>query len=300
MRKTWIIVLTVLANVGVFAQPADKMSYQAIIRDINGSLVQNHTVGILITILQNSADVTEIFIETHSPSTNANGLVNLEIGNGIAVSGTFNGIDWSKGPFFIRVDADISGGTNYSISGVSQILSVPYALYAKTAETIAPLKIGDTYGGGIVFYVYDKGRHGLIAAPVDQSTGIRWHAGGDPGIYTGTAARADGAGAGRSNTAIVVASQGYGDGGSAYAARICNEYSGLMGGVTYGDWYLPSKFELNLLYLEKNLIGGLDEGIYWSSTEVSNPMVWSQDFANGLQTSSIKNNIYRVRAIRAF
>jgi len=167
MRRIWIILFILAANAVTIAQPPDKMSYQAVIRDSNGSLVQNHTVGIKITILQSSAEGTEIFIETHSPSTSANGLVNLEIGNGIAVSGTFAGIDWSGGPFFIRVDADISGGTNYSISGVSQILSVPYAKYAKTAETIAPHKIGDIYGGGIVFFVYDKGRHGLIAASVD-------------------------------------------------------------------------------------------------------------------------------------
>lgn len=277
------------------AQAPSKMSYQAVIRNNGEGLVVNHAIGMRISILQGSATGAVVYTETHTSTTNANGLVSIEIGGGAG----FDAINWAVGPHFLKTETDPTGGTNYSISGVSQILSVPYAMYAKTAESIVPLKIGDTFGGGIVFYVYDNGRHGLIAAPFDQSTGIRWHAGGEPGIYTGTAAKADGAGAGRSNTTIVVASQGYGD-GSPYAATICNEFSTSIGGVTYGDWYLPSKFELNLLYIAKSLIGGLTEGIYWSSTEASNPLVWSQDFANGLQTSSIKNNTYRVRAIRAF
>ena len=86
-------------------------------------------------------------------------------------------------------------------------------------------------------------------------------------LYISSIAYADGVGAGKANTAIIIANQGYGD-GATYAARICNEYSVTVDGVTYGDWYLPSKFELNLLYLQKSVVGGFANNSYWSSTEV--------------------------------
>lgn len=158
-------------------------------------------------------------------------------------------------------------------------------------------KIGDIYGGGIVFYVYDNGQHGLIAAIADQSTGVRWYA----GTYTNTMALADGVGAGKANTGIIIANQGYGDGGL-YAARICNEYQVTVDGVTYGDWYLPSKIELNLLYMQITVVGGFTSSYYWSSTESSNNSAWSQYFGNGSQSTTYKTFFagYRVRSIRAF
>jgi hypothetical protein len=136
--------------------------------------------------------------------------------------------------------------------------------------------IGEPYGGGIVFFVYDDGQHGLIAATADQSTGIRWWA----GSYTNTMAKADGVGAGKANTAIIIANQGYGD-GATYAARICHEYQVTAGEVTYGDWYLPSKFELNLLYSQKDVVGGFANFFYWSSTEDNSNGAWGQGFNNG-------------------
>lgn len=157
--------------------------------------------------------------------------------------------------------------------------------------------IGESYGGGIVFYVYDGGKHGLIAATTDQNQGavIRWWG----GTHTNTRARADGVGAGLKNTAIIIANQGPVD-GNAFAATVCNEYSVNVGGVTYGDWYLPSKHELNLLYLQKNVVGGFANVYYWSSTELLVNYAWDQDFATGSQYYGTKNVSYNVRAIRAF
>jgi hypothetical protein len=117
--------------------------------------------------------------------------------------------------------------------------------------------IGESYGGGIVFFVYDNGQHGLISATADQSTGIRWYA----GTYTYTMAFADGVAAGKANTAIIIANQSYSD-GEMYAAIVCNQYSVTVGGVKYGDWYLPSKYELNLLYLQNTLVGGFASNGY--------------------------------------
>ena len=156
--------------------------------------------------------------------------------------------------------------------------------------------IGESYGGGIVFYVYDNGQHGLIAATADQSTGIRWYGGSN----TNTRARGNGIGAGLKNTAIIIANQGPVD-GAAFAATVCNEYSVTVAGVTYGDWYLPSKYELNLLYLKKAVVAGFDNVYYWCSTEYDIGITWVQNFFNGSESLNGKSTtIYHVRAIRAF
>ena len=122
-----------MLTVGLFAQIPQKMSYQAVIRDANGKLVTNHLVGIRVSILQGTAIGTAVYTETQTPTTNANGLVSIEIGTGVT-SGNFSVINWANGPYFIETETDPAGGSSYTISGTSQLLSVPYALYAKTAE----------------------------------------------------------------------------------------------------------------------------------------------------------------------
>lgn len=160
--------------------------------------------------------------------------------------------------------------------------------------------IGESYGGGIVFYLYDSGQHGLIAATTDQSTStMRWYG----GSYTNTCARGNGIGSGLKNTAIIIANQGPVD-GATFAARVCNEYSVTVGGITYGDWYLPSKFELNLMYSQLNVIGGFttSSAYYWTSTEVDANTAWIQSFINGTQGPDNKNQptFKYVRAMRTF
>lgn len=158
--------------------------------------------------------------------------------------------------------------------------------------------VGESYGGGIVFYVYDNGQHGLIAATSDQGTNIRWYA----GTNTNTISKADGIGAGRKNTATIISNQGYGD-GQTYAARVCNEYSVTEDGVTYGDWYLPSKHELDLLRTQKNLFGNFASFFYWSSTENDSGTAWGQYFDSTTTQSpgdKISFNTNSVRAIRSF
>ena len=172
-----------------------------------------------------------------------------------------------------------------------------------------PYIIGDFALGGIVFWVDETGQHGLLCAKQDQSAGVRWYA----NSFGNTRAYGDGPLAGEMNTTIIISVQvAIGDDGSTYAARICNELQITEGGKTYGNWYLPSKEELNLIYQNKTTIaatavanggsgfagGGTDA--YWCSTEESSPNAWAQSFANGAQAVDLKSHTNHVRAIRAF
>ncbi len=116
-----------------FAQAPEKMSYQAVVRNTTNNLVTNQPVGMQISILQGSATGTAVYVETQTPTSNANGLVSLEIGGGAVVSGNMATINWANGPYFIKTETDPTGGSSYTITGTSQLLSAPYALYAKTS-----------------------------------------------------------------------------------------------------------------------------------------------------------------------
>ena len=122
----------------IFAQTPEKLSYQAVIRDNSDAILASQNIGMQLSILEGSASGTAIYVETQLPTTNTNGLVSLEIGMGTLVSGDFTTIDWGNNTYFIKTEIDITGGTNYTITGTSQLLSVPYALYAKTSGSSTP------------------------------------------------------------------------------------------------------------------------------------------------------------------
>jgi uncharacterized protein (TIGR02145 family) len=138
MRKILVSAFVCLISLNAWAQAPEKMSYQAVVRDNANALVVDKVVGMRISILRGSVSGTAAYVETQSPRSNTNGLVTLEIGAGTVVSGTFAGLNWSTGPYFIQTEIDPSGGSNYSILGVSQLVSVPYALYAKTSGSSTP------------------------------------------------------------------------------------------------------------------------------------------------------------------
>jgi hypothetical protein len=130
MKKIISIFTTILLTVSVFAQSPQKMSYQAVIRNSSNALVINTQVGMQISILQGAANGSAVYVETQTPTTNANGLASLEVGNGTVVSGNFANINWANGPYFIKTETDPTGGNNYSITATNQLLSVPYALFS--------------------------------------------------------------------------------------------------------------------------------------------------------------------------
>lgn len=362
MKRIITICVAVFMAATLVAQTPNKMSYQAVVRDASNKLVTNQAVGMKISILKGSVSGTAVYVEIYNPnpSTNINGLVTVEIGGGVPLSGNITTIDWSAGPYFIKTETDPSGGTNYSITGVSQLLSVPYALHARSADNgitpaqanaivantaknsyplvdatklagIAPgaekniqadwnqtstsaddyiknkptipdnpiLKIGQLYQGGVIFWLDATGQHGLIAARVDHITRIRWY----NGSYRFTGSSGDGLYAGAMNTTTIVASQISDNQSGNFAAKVCANYAITSGGVTYGDWYLPSMYELHLLYLQRTLIGNFEEDAYWSSNEADDKSEWCwlQFFGDSGGIYKMQKNVEnKVRAIRAF
>ncbi|MDB9721243.1 DUF1566 domain-containing protein [Winogradskyella sp.] len=323
MKNSFTILVALFIVATTFAQAPEKMSYQAVVRDSGDALVTNQAVGMQISILQTTATGTAVYVETQTPTTNVNGLVTLEIGTGSVVSGDFTTIDWSADSYFIKTETDPTGGTSYTITGTSQLLSVPYALHAKTATSLAggideayinaleariaalepqpePATIGDFRAGGVVFWVDpEDSQHGLVCAIEDQSTVIQWF----NGIFIETGATARGIGTGAANTNIIIANQGATE--TNYAAGLARAYTG--GGFT--DWFLPSQDELNLMYVNKAVInttatanaGAIFSNYYWSSTEYDRYAAWRQNFNNGNQSYYNKNNTDNsVRAVRAF
>jgi trimeric autotransporter adhesin len=131
--KATLLVTIYLSLSTAFAQAPQKMSYQAVIRNTGNTLISNSSIGMKISILQGSANGTSVYQETQTPITNLNGLVNIEIGNGTSIFGTFTAINWSNGPYFIKTETDPTGGNSYTITGTSQLMSVPYALYAASS-----------------------------------------------------------------------------------------------------------------------------------------------------------------------
>ena len=133
--------LTIAISVPSFAQIPQKMSYQSVIRNTEGNLVVNAATGVQISILKDTPTGQAVYVETMTNTTNENGLLSIEIGGGTPVLGSFAQIDWATGTYFVKTETDPTGGTNYTIVGTGQLLSVPYALYAGSSKNLGKTTI---------------------------------------------------------------------------------------------------------------------------------------------------------------
>ena len=292
MKKIYSILAGLLLTASVFAQAPQKMSYQAVIRNSSNTLITSAPVGMQISVLQGSASGTAVYVETQTPSTNANGLVSVEIGGGTVVSGNFSTINWATGPYFIKTETDPTGGSAYTITGTNELMSVPYALNAANANVGGFTHyLGEAVDGGIIYYLYkgsDGLEHGLIVA-LTESAPLAWQT-------TGTLVNADRTEDGAYNTALMT--------GSPVAAYIATLGTG---------WYLPSVDELGLLFYnrysaQKGLrLGGNTllqwnslTAWYWSSSEYDASYAFRYSFLDGVADQNIKTTACYVRAVRAF
>jgi hypothetical protein len=260
--KRILLSLVAIATLSLtsFGQAPEGFKYQAVVRDAGNLILNNQAVGMQLTIQQGSVGGTAVYTETFTPTTNGYGLVNLEIGSGTTTD-DFTTIDWANGPFFMETAVDVTGGTSYAVMGTSQLMSVPYALYAKTSGGSPTYTIGLWPElGGYVFWVSADGKHGLVAETQDQGTATWYEA----------------------------------------QNLISNPSNHSVNGQKFRDWRLPTKYELNEMYLQQLAVGGFASNDYWSSTENDYGNAWLQFFYDGNQNYYGNYYFNLVRSVRAF
>lgn len=305
MKKIVLSLLIALSCLRLFSQVPQKISYQSVVRDIENNLVKNTEIGLKISLLKGSLDGNTVYYESQTPETNMNGLISIEFGSGLG----FDTINWSEGPYFIKTEIDLSGGTNYNITGICQLLSVPYALHSISADFLTNTEIrkqvGDLYGGGIIFYVDQTGQHGLICSLTDQASSQVW-SNVTPSII-GPASQSDWDG--QTNTIAIIGQAGHQNS----AAKLCDDYINLDYGTgIFSDWYLPAINQCQLIFQSLFIINKtldsdniestvriVKEG-YWSSTEDTGGAAYAFDFRYSSSGPPSKESPYRVRAIRSF
>jgi hypothetical protein len=297
--------------------PPNAFNYSAVARNAAGDPIATSTIGIQITILKTSPTGASQYMENHFVNTDAFGLFNLVIGAGAVQSGNMATIDWSNDTYYLKVGMDAAGGSSFVTMGTTQLLSVPYALYAKTAGTVSGSGgggnfthyIGEEFGGGVVFHLWKDAtgaEHGLIVDKVDLSTAQEWSNVYD--VEIGPAAQSSWDGLSNSNAIVGQA------GHTNSAAALCLNSSN--GGYT--DWYLPAIDELERLYTNRLEVNATLRGIsgaselkrydsatqnyvsYWSSAEGSFSVAWVFVFDGGYAYVNDKLSTYDVRAVRAF
>jgi hypothetical protein len=303
-----LVFCVVLLSIAHAQVPPNAFNYSAVARNAAGDPIATSTIGIQITILKTSPTGASQYSENHFVNTDAFGLFNLVIGAGAVQSGSMATIDWSNDTYYLKVGMDATGGSSFVTMGTTQLLSVPYALYAKTAGSVNGNTgggnfthyIGEEFGGGVIFHLWKDAagaEHGLIVDKVDLSTAQEWS---NVNFDVGPAAQSSWDGLSNSNA--IVNQPGH----ISSAAALC--LNSTNGGQT--DWYLPSFHELNMLWNNSFTVARalsqipeaaqLAPSIYWSSAEIGFNYVWIFSFNDGSTGDISKGNTGFVRAVRAF
>jgi len=283
MKSVIGIIGAALLTASVFGQATMTMTYQAEIRNGLDEALSSTPVGMRVSVLKGSKTGPPVYVETHAHETDAYGLVTFDLGSGSPVSGRISDLDWSTGPYFLKTEIDPLGGDNYTaIVGTSRI------------ESEAPVSgtrryVGERYGGGIVFHVTHDGRHGLIHAVVeDAKRKKRQHR-----VHVDTIDFRGSAGAGRIMTEPMIRDIKSREGEvRIYALNEADHLS---------DWFLPTRYDLNLLYLNRAVIGGYsDFSRGWRKSDVSSVNAWFHSFTTGARFTNGKDDAIYVRVLRKF
>ncbi|MEN9394972.1 MAG: hypothetical protein RL362_1193 [Bacteroidota bacterium] len=316
MKQLHFILFWVM-SIGLLAQAPQGIPYQAVVRNVDGTVMSNTAITITFKIHDVTAAGVVVYEETHAVTSNSQGLVSMNVGSGTVVTGAFDNINWGGGNKFLHVLMNAGNG-NIDL-GTQQMMSVPYALYAEDVNvrvsvtgdslfignqvSIVPgvsaandIQVGDLYQGGYVAYLFQPGdlgyvaneRHGIIVSTQDVGVAV-W------GCYETFVIGTDYyLGSGIINTNAILS---YSCGLVNTAAQLCSDY--IFQG--YADWQLPSYDELMAIYTNLHNSVSFTYGSYWTSTQESGS--WSKSIGfnnNGSNEHSTKNSIINVRAIRYF
>ena len=299
--KKLLLILLCLPFIGFGQSVPQGINYQAVAREANGDVLMNQALTIQFSVISDITTSAVSWQETHTVTTNDYGLYTAIIGQGtstsVGSSATFDVIDWGASNHLLKVEVDYGNGL--VDMGTTAFMSVPYALYSATGSSTSTcgLSIGDTTQGGIIFYLDPSGCHGLVAKATDEAVLYPWNSVG--GYNTYSFAYACGIYGGAQNTKKSIASA-VANGSTCPAASVCDNLT--SGGYT--DWYLPSKDELDMMYVNLHLqgLGDFATTGYWSSTEYGTEGdAWFLVFNDfGVLFTTGKTYSYSVRAVRAF
>ena len=289
MKKIVLLVLLFITNF-TYSQVPESFKYQSAIRNSENIVLNERQVGVRFSIIQGMIGGTEVYSETFQTLSNEFGIINLEIGRG-QTNDNFENIDWENGPFYIETSIDVEGGTSYLKMGTSQLLSVPYALHAKTADRVIDNRLNSFYVGqdtlgGIVFYVYQT-QNGTQKGLIVSKTEIIGTWSNSTNTLIGAASSWDGA----ANTLLL-----QGSSGASFAASLGS------------DWFVPSIDQLSKLAQNRFIINkrlaenGFAElsDYLWSSTEHNKTYAEGYSLWYNWVAGRTKSSELHVRAIREF
>lgn len=165
MRKLLLLTLTVLCTVmSIYATTATGFNYQAVVRDASGTIIQNQPVSMRFTIRDSTPAGFIVFQQTDTVIPNSFGIITVIVGGGTIVTGTLDGVNWGNNNKFMQVEADLNGGTNYTDMGTTQLMSVPFAMYAATSGSSTPGPTGPQGPAGAVGPQGPAGADGVTGA----------------------------------------------------------------------------------------------------------------------------------------